>query len=165
MEKVESYTKEPIRWFAVFWALAFVLSLIAFIARGAPYAPYHHNPTIIYPILTALVLFIFSRKYVVDQSGISVYLLCFRIQTMTWSNIREICIVHYKALGEGDYRVYIVRNNAPYVGRIPDRICWLSLIHPIRIPSFMVWDGTIDQCRMAIDQLSTTQRSIIVTIN
>ena len=117
MEIIESYTKESVRWFVVFWAFAFVLSVIVYIARGEPYAPYHHNPTIIFPILTALVLFVTGRKYVVDRSGISVYLLGIKIQTMTWSKIREICMVHQKALGEGDYRVYIVRKNAPYVGR------------------------------------------------
>ena len=164
MEIIESYTKESVRWFVVFWAFAFVLSVIVYIARGEPYAPYHHNPTIIFPILTALVLFVTGRKYVVDRSGISVYLLGIKIQTMTWSKIREICIVHQKALGEGDYRVYIVRKNAPYVGRDPDRIGWLSMIHPIKIPSFMVWDGTIDQCRMAFEQLNNAQRSIVVMI-
>ena len=164
MDKTESYTKEPIRWFVVFWAFAFVLSVIVYIAREDPYAPYHHNPTILYPILTALVLFISGRKYVVDRSGISVYLLGLKLQTMPWRNIREVCIVHQKALGEGDYRVYIVRKNSPFVGRDPDRIGWLSLIHPFRIPSFMVWDGTIDQCATAFKQLSDTPHSIVVKI-
>ena len=164
MERIESYTKEPVRWFVVFWAVALVISLIGFITRGDPYAPYHHNITIMYPILTALVLFITGRKYVVDRSGVSVYLLGIKIQTVRWSDIREICIVHQKALGEGDYRVYIVRKNSPFVDRDPDHISWLSLIHPIKIPSFMVWDGTTDQCSMAFEQLNNAQRSIVVMI-
>ena len=149
----------------VFWVVALVLSLIGFITRGNSYAPYHHNITIMYPILSALVLFITGRKYVVDRSGISVYLLGIKIQTVTWSNIREICIVHQKALGEGDYRVYVVREGSPYIGRNPDRISLLSLKHPIKILCFMVWDGTIDQCRMAFEQLNSTQRPIVVTID
>ena len=165
MEKIESYTIKPVKWFVVFFAVSLVLSLILYIAREEPSAPYHHNPSIIYPILSALLLFVTGRKYVVNRSGISVYLLGIKIQKMTWNKIREICIVHQKALGEGDYRVYIVRKNAPYVGRNPDRIGKLSLIHPIRIPCFMVWDGTIDQCRMAFEQLSNTPRSLVVTIN
>ena len=164
MEKIESYTKEPIRGVVVFWAVALVVSLIAFIVRGDSSPPYHHNITIMYPILSALVLFIMGRKYVVDRSGISVYLFGIKIQTVTWSNIREICIVHQKALGEGDYRVYVFREGSPYVGRNHDDISWLSLKHPIKILCFMVWDGTIDQCRMAFEQLNSTQRPIVVTI-
>lgn len=164
MEKIESYTIKPVKWFVVFFAVSLVLSLILYIAREEPSAPYHHNPTIIYPILCALISFGMGRKYVIDRSGISVYLLGIKIQKLKWNKIREICIVHQKALGEGDYRVYIVRQNAPYVGRNPDRISKLSLIHPIRIPSFMVWDGTINQCRMAIEQLSNTPRSLVETI-
>lgn len=162
MYKEDFYVIKPNKGFVIFCTLAVIISLYCLINGEGAYMPYHHNVTFVHPLLSSLVLFATGRKYVINQSGVSVYLLGIKLQTVYWYDVREVCIVHQKALGNGDYRVYIFRNGSPYGGRDPNQISMLSLVHPIDVLSFMVWDGTISECRKTIEEYYNTSDSIIV---
>lgn len=121
-----------------------------------------YNFSVLHILLLIGVLFVFGRKYVIHQEGISTYFLGIPIQRTYWYDVREVYIVQQKNLGVSDNRIYVFQISSPYAGTDIEQMDLFSLCHPFDVLNISLPNAEINACMDVIYKYYGASDSVVL---